>query len=112
MHGACFAVFCRRAEVLGPGRVGPGRVGLSVSRRVGGAVVRNRVRRRLRELIRRHWSELPDGCELVFHVYPGIVGVTSAELENQVARAFHESSRALLDGRDSRPRRPQTGADA
>ena len=36
-----------------PSPVGP-RLGLSVSRRVGGAVVRNRVRRRLREIFRRN----------------------------------------------------------
>jgi ribonuclease P protein component len=95
LHGACFAVFCRRAETAAPGRIG-----LSVSRRVGSAVVRNRVRRRLREWIRRHWRELPDGCEVVFHVYPAIVRATAAELENHVARAFRESSRRLQADRD------------
>jgi ribonuclease P protein component len=97
-------VFCRRAEASGPGRIG-----LSVSRRVGGAVVRNRVRRRLRELIRRHWEGLPEGCEVVFHVYPAIVRATAAELENHVARAFHESSRALRAGRDKPSPPPRTG---
>jgi ribonuclease P protein component len=93
LHGACFAVFCHRRE-----EAGPGRVGLTVSRRVGGAVVRNRVRRRLREWIRRHWGELPDGCEAVFHVYPAIVGASASELENHVARALRECARALRSG--------------
>jgi ribonuclease P protein component len=105
LPGACFAAFFRRAEAAGPGRVG-----LSVSRRVGGAVVRNRVRRRLRELIRRHWDELPHGCEVVFHVYPAIVGATAAELETQVRRAFRDSSRALRSGRDSRSGPSRRGA--
>jgi ribonuclease P protein component len=103
LRGAGFAVFCRNAETPGPGRVG-----FSVPRRVGNAVVRSRVKRRLRELIRRYWNQLPDGCELVFHVYPAIVDATAAELEAQIERALHESSRALRRSRDSRsqPRRP------
>lgn len=34
------------------------KVGIVTSRRVGGAVVRNRVRRRLREIVRHHREEL------------------------------------------------------
>jgi ribonuclease P protein component len=37
---------------------GPSRAGFVVSRRVGSAVIRNRVRRRLRETVRRHQHEL------------------------------------------------------
>jgi ribonuclease P protein component len=37
---------------------GPSRAGFVVSRRVGSAVIRNRVRRRLREVVRRHQHEL------------------------------------------------------
>ena len=37
---------------------GPCRAGFVTSRRLGGAVVRNRVRRRLREIVRQHQHEL------------------------------------------------------
>ncbi len=40
------------------------RIGLITSRRVGGAVVRNRVRRRLREIIRAARPQLPAGVWL------------------------------------------------
>src|SRR5437016_6589226 len=40
---------------------GPCRVGLITSRRVGGAVVGNRVRRRVREIVRRHQYDLRQG---------------------------------------------------
>jgi ribonuclease P protein component len=40
------------------------RYGLTVSRRVGKAVVRNRVKRRLREILRR--MNLPPGWDLIF----------------------------------------------
>ena len=44
---------------------GPWRAGFVTSVRLGGAVVRNRVRRRLREIVRRHQHELREGFWLV-----------------------------------------------
>jgi ribonuclease P protein component len=41
------------------------RAGIIASRRVGGAVVRNRVRRRLREIVRKHQHSLANGLWLV-----------------------------------------------
>lgn len=41
------------------------RVGLTVSTKVGNAVVRNRVRRRLRELVRKGRAGLPQKIDLV-----------------------------------------------
>lgn len=41
------------------------RVGLTVSGRVGNAVVRNRIRRHLREWYRKHRALLPKGLDLV-----------------------------------------------
>jgi ribonuclease P protein component len=39
---------------------GARRVGFSVGKKVGGAVTRNRVKRRLRELARARWDEMPE----------------------------------------------------
>lgn len=44
---------------------GPPRVGYAVGRRVGTAVARNRLRRRLRALVREHAGELPAGALVV-----------------------------------------------
>ena len=49
---------------------GPPVVGFVVSRAVGNAVVRNRVKRRLRHLAREHVSSLPGSCVLVVRALP------------------------------------------
>ncbi len=41
------------------------RLGLTVSRKVGGAVRRNRVKRLLREVFRRHRELFPPGCDVI-----------------------------------------------
>ncbi len=41
------------------------RLGITVSRKVGGAVVRNRVKRMVRQWFREHRQKLPRGCDLV-----------------------------------------------
>lgn len=46
------------------------RLGLSVGRRVGSAVVRNRVKRLLREVFRLNLPALPAGLDLVVNVRP------------------------------------------
>ena len=62
-----------------PEDAGP-KVGLIVSRAVGSAVVRNRVKRRLRELMRRRVAWLPGGCLLVLRAHPAAAGARQADL--------------------------------
>lgn len=58
---------CVLALVLPNGRPdGLSRVGLTVSSKVGNAVVRSRIRRRLRELFRTRRASLPKGLDMVF----------------------------------------------
>lgn len=55
---------CLLALVL-PNPTGKTRVGLTVSNKVGNSVVRNKIRRRLRELYRKRQHALPKGLDLV-----------------------------------------------
>lgn len=58
----------------------PAKVGFIVSRAVGSAVVRNRVKRRLRELMRRRLASLPGGCLFVLRAHPAAAGARQADL--------------------------------
>jgi ribonuclease P protein component len=49
------------------------RLGLAVPKRVGTAVARNRVKRRLREVWRARLDGIPAGCDYVLVVRPGFV---------------------------------------
>jgi ribonuclease P protein component len=56
-----FVVFFR------PNRAACSRFGFSVKKQLGGAVVRNRIRRRIREIVRLNRSEIPAGWDIVIH---------------------------------------------
>jgi ribonuclease P protein component len=58
----------------------PPRVGFIVSRAVGSAVVRNRVKRRLRELMRGYVDTLPGGSLLVVRANPPAATARQADL--------------------------------
>jgi ribonuclease P protein component len=67
--------------------LGP-RVGLVVSKAVGNAVVRNRVKRRLRHLVRSHLTDLPPTSDLVIRALPPAATVGSTELGAELARCL------------------------
>ncbi len=56
------------------------RAGFVVPRTVGGAVVRNKVRRRLRHLVRERLTDLPAGSSLVVRALPGAESRDYAQL--------------------------------
>lgn len=64
-------------------RKGMSRLGVTVSTKLGHAVVRNRVRRRLRELYRLHKAELLPGYDLIVVARVRAVGMPYAKLEKQ-----------------------------
>ena len=72
-----------KAVVGVPGKLRVGfAVGVKVSKR---ATVRNRLKRRLREIVRKTLPLLPPGYDLVFLAKPGSADLEFAELEKLVA---------------------------
>src|SRR5690348_2699014 len=70
------------------------RLGLSVSRRVGGAVDRTRVKRVLREAFWQEADRLPEGADYVVVARPDAKGLAEREGTGGVRRALVE----LVDG--------------
>jgi ribonuclease P protein component len=66
-------LFARPTPVLAPSddhRLVPTRFGATVSRKVGGAVLRNRVKRWIRESCRRMQDQFPPGVDVVVVARP------------------------------------------
>lgn len=80
--------------LLTQGEAAP-RVGFVVSKKIGNAVVRNRVTRRLREIVRPHLATLPPGTAIVLRALPGIDQQPFAELRADVDSALGSASRKL-----------------
>jgi ribonuclease P protein component len=70
----------------------PCRVGFIVSRRIGGAVIRNRVRRRLREIVHRHQHDLRSGFWIVLVARRGAASASYHELEHELLRLARRAS--------------------
>ena len=79
-------------NVLQNAAPGPTRIGIITSRRVGGAVERNRVRRRLREIVRAELGQLAPGAWLVIVLRHRAVGAAFAELREEWIRLVRRTN--------------------
>ena len=62
------------------------RFGFSIKKALGGAVVRNRIRRRLREMVRCHRQEIPAGWDIVIHPKSSVAKAPFAALTAGLVR--------------------------
>jgi ribonuclease P protein component len=62
------------------------RFGFSIKKALGGAVVRNRMRRRIREIVRCHRQEIPAGWDIVIHPKSSVVRAKFAALTTELLR--------------------------
>jgi ribonuclease P protein component len=72
------------AKTLAAGRTS--RFGISVKKTLGGAVVRNRIKRRIREILRRNRTEIPTGWDIVIHPRSTVAQAAFAPLEAELVR--------------------------
>jgi len=80
------------SEPHAPTATGENRVGLTVSRKVGGAVARNRVKRRIRELWRARPSATPVR-DVVIIARRGAAELSSAEAAASLSAVLEEAGR-------------------
>lgn len=86
-----------------PGALLPGlaRVGLTVGKVLGKAHERNRIKRRLREVLRRHVELLPAGCDLILHPRRVVLTMEFAKLEAEVVRILEQARAEAVRSRGS-----------
>jgi ribonuclease P protein component len=78
-----FAMICLRVE----GQAGT-KIGFATPKAVGGSVVRNRLRRRLREAVRRNMGRLGPGWAVVVQCRRAALKTPFAVLEREIERLF------------------------
>ena len=87
----CVVVYCRK------NRGASNRLGITVRTKVGKAVVRNRVRRRLKEIYRLNEQRMRLGYDIVIVARVRAVNISYAELSASVMKAF-KTLELLKDG--------------
>lgn len=86
-----FTAFGRRR-----GAAGGVRFGITVSRKLGPAVVRNRIRRRTRELLRR-LPEFSGGCDIVINPRPAVATAGFLPLGHELGELIQKLCASLPD---------------
>ncbi len=66
------------------------RIGIVVSKKVGRAVVRNKVKRRLREIVRLNREKIPQGLDIVIIAKTKAKMVTFWDLREDLLKGFSE----------------------
>jgi ribonuclease P protein component len=75
----------------GAGDSNGARVGLTAGKVLGKAHERNRIKRRMREALRRHVDLLPDGCDLILHPRRAVLTLEFAKLEAEMVRILAQA---------------------
>jgi ribonuclease P protein component len=78
---------------------GAPRVGLTAGKVLGKAHERNRIKRRMREALRRHVDLLPAGCDLILHPRRSVLTIEFTKLEAEIVRILQQANADAPRGR-------------
>ena len=92
-QSASMSWFLAPQTSIGAGTTPAARVGLTVGKVLGKAHQRNRIKRRMREALRRHIDLLPNGFDLIFHPRRNVLTMDFVQLEGEIVRIL-ETARA------------------
>lgn len=67
------------------------RIGLTAGKVLGKAHERNRIKRRMREVLRRHLEVAPDGFDLILHPRRTVLTMEFAKLEAEIVRILQQA---------------------
>lgn len=81
---ALFAAFVLASDVVDS----VSRAGFTTPKALGSAVVRNRIRRRMREAVRLEMEQLSPGCSIIFNPRRRVLECEFSELRAEVRRLF------------------------
>ena len=84
------------------------RVGLTAGKVMGKAHERNRLKRRMREALRRHVNQLPAGCDLILHPRRSVLTIEFSKLEAEIVRILQQAGSEAA--RMNHPVAPQVAA--
>ena len=84
--------------MLRPEADGTPRVGLTAGKVLGGAVERNRIKRRMREAVRMHLGELRLPLDVILHPRRSVLMLEFAVIEREVRQIFRAVQSAAAKG--------------
>lgn len=71
------------------------RLGISVSKKLGNAVVRNYIKRRVKEIVRLNSQRFPAGYDYILIARKPVVGMAYAEIEKSIFHVLKRSATAV-----------------
>jgi len=77
---------------------GPSRVGFAAGKKLGKAVVRNRIKRRIKEAVRLLWPRVKPGSLLIVIARQGAKDMPFAQLQGKVGELFERAGVARSEG--------------
>lgn len=86
------------------------RVGLTTGRVLGKAVDRNRIKRRMRDAVRRNVHLLSGAVDVILHPRRAVLDAEFANIDREVARAFQAVQHALANPSLAKPDSPSASA--
>lgn len=90
-----FVLYYKKRQVK-PGEEAPFRLGVSVSKKLGNAITRNRLRRVMKEIVRLHAEQVEEGIDFILIARKPVVEMEYAEIEKSI---IHVMKRASLYGK-------------